>query len=334
MGGQSLARHGTAFTFNTPVCEPDRAAGIYRVGAGTRWRDVIAALDPLGFSPKVMQSNNDFGVASTFSVNAHGWPVPYGPFGSTVRALRLMLEDGSVVQCSRTENVELFRHAMGGYGLFGIILDLDVEMAPNVRLQPTFEPIRAMLSAPASRPPASSPASGWPMDASTWRATGSCRAHADHLRPVTAAGKLPPADAGGGVVSFLSREVYRSEVARTGPSNSAGSWRQGSAACGWASRAATRNTLLNESRCRSPKANDQAHRHPSRIFVPPERFPDFLSACRDVILRRSSDLLNVTLRYLATDQKASWPTRRQPRISAVMSFSQARTPSRRRTCNG
>jgi FAD/FMN-containing dehydrogenase len=84
-----------------------------------------------------MQSNNDFGVASTFCVNAHGWPVPHGPFGSTVRALRMLLADGSLVTCSREENAELFAHAMGGYGLFGIIVDLDVEMTPNLLLAPT-----------------------------------------------------------------------------------------------------------------------------------------------------------------------------------------------------
>ena len=84
-----------------------------------------------------MQSNNDFGVASTFSVNAHGWPVPHGPFGSTVRSLRMVLADGSLATCSRTENAELFAHAMGGYGLFGIIVDLDVDMTPNLLLMPT-----------------------------------------------------------------------------------------------------------------------------------------------------------------------------------------------------
>jgi FAD/FMN-containing dehydrogenase len=108
MGGQSLAQDGTAFTFQTSRCVVEREMMMYRAQAGTHWRDVIATLDPQGFSPAVMQSNNDFGVASTFSVNAHGWPVPYGPFGTTVRSLRMMLADGSVVTCSRDTNAELF----------------------------------------------------------------------------------------------------------------------------------------------------------------------------------------------------------------------------------
>src|SRR5689334_2137719 len=93
----------------------------------------------MGFSPAVMQSNHDFGVAATFSVNAHGWPVPYGPFGSTVRSCRMMLTSGDVVTCSRDENAELFGLAMGGYGLFGVIVDLDVALTENQLMKPTYE---------------------------------------------------------------------------------------------------------------------------------------------------------------------------------------------------
>ncbi|MBV8696432.1 MAG: FAD-binding oxidoreductase, partial [Bradyrhizobium sp.] len=139
MGGQSLPRDGTAITLDGGTLEIDTAAKAYRTTAGNRWSDVIRILDPKGFSPAVMQSNSDFGVGSTFCVNAHGWPVPHGPFGSTVKAIRLVLADGTLVQCSRTENAELFGLAMGGYGLFGVIVELDVEMTENLLLQPKFE---------------------------------------------------------------------------------------------------------------------------------------------------------------------------------------------------
>jgi FAD/FMN-containing dehydrogenase len=121
MGGQSLPRDGTAITLSGRVLQTDGAAKTYLVEAGARWVDVIQTLDPLGFSPVVMQSNNDFGVGSTYCVNSHGWPVPYGPFGSTVRSLRMMLADGTIVECSRTKNSELFSLGMGGYGLLTVL---------------------------------------------------------------------------------------------------------------------------------------------------------------------------------------------------------------------
>ena len=139
MGGQSIARDGTAVTLETFRCEPNTSAKTYLVNAGARWHQVVAKIDPLGFSPVVIQSNADFGVASTFCVNAHGWPVPYGPFGSTVRAVKWMLADGTVVACSRTENAELFGLAMGGYGLVGVIVELEVDMVDNLLLKPMFE---------------------------------------------------------------------------------------------------------------------------------------------------------------------------------------------------
>jgi len=139
MGGQSLAKNGTVATFDQEWLEPDAASRAYRVAAGARWSTIIAKLDAIGFSPAVMQSNNDFGVASTYSVNAHGWPVPFSGCGSTVRSLMMVLSDGSAVRCSRTENAELFRYAMGGYGLFGAITELELDMVPNQLLSPTFE---------------------------------------------------------------------------------------------------------------------------------------------------------------------------------------------------
>jgi len=62
MGGQSLARDGAVVTLDQQWLEPDTAAKVYRVAAGARWSTVIAKLDAIGFSPTVMQSNNDFGV--------------------------------------------------------------------------------------------------------------------------------------------------------------------------------------------------------------------------------------------------------------------------------
>ncbi|URK87829.1 FAD-dependent oxidoreductase [Rhizobium sp. RCAM05350] len=106
MGGQSLAKSGTVLTLDQQWLEADTAARTYRVAAGTRWSTVIARLDAIGFSPAVMQSNNDFGVASTYSVNAHGWPVRFSGCSSTVRSVKMLLADGTLITCSRSENAE------------------------------------------------------------------------------------------------------------------------------------------------------------------------------------------------------------------------------------
>jgi hypothetical protein len=53
------------------------------------------------------------------------------PIDSTVESFRLMLAVGKIVKCGRKENHELFSLVLGGYGLFGIILDADLRVVPN-----------------------------------------------------------------------------------------------------------------------------------------------------------------------------------------------------------
>lgn len=327
MGGQSLARQGTAFTFDAPRCEVDRASGLYRAGSGARWHHVIAVLDPLGFSPKVLQAYNDFGVASTFSVNGHGWPVPYGPFGSTVRAFNLMLADGTIVHASRDENRELFCHVMGGYGLFGIILDLDVEMVPNATLQPSFEPVTAKAFGVRFLEVCTDP--------SVKMAYGRLDVSRDQFlenalitsyRPTSApAGKLPPVvSGGGGVVGYLSRQIYRAEVG----SDRAKQFRwfmETTVGPYMDSGQVTRNNLLNWGTAQMAERNATRTDILHEYFVSPASFSSFLKACQDVIPKSGLDLLNMTLRFIEPDAESILSYAPTRRIAAVMSFSQART---------
>ena len=324
MGGQSLAKDGTVVTLDQQWLEADTANKTYRVGAGTRWSTVIAKLDAIGFSPAVMQSNNDFGVASTFSVNAHGWPVPFSGCGSTVRSLTMVVADGSVITCSRTENAHLFRHAMGGYGLFGAITELELDMRPNALLAPTYEEISGTdIGARFVQQLASDPGIQMAygrMDVSLDRFFE--RALLITYRPTADQANIPKAS-GSGFVSRASRYMFRAQVesdrakhfrwwveSRLGP-RTAGS--------------ATRNSLMNEPVItlddRDPFRTDILHEY----FVPPARFADFVRACQAVIPASYQQLLNITLRFVDTDRDSVLAYAPEPRIAAVMLFSQEKT---------
>jgi decaprenylphospho-beta-D-ribofuranose 2-oxidase len=103
-----------------------------RVQSGTTWKQVQDAADPYGLAVKVMQSSNIFTVGGSLSVNAHGRDVRYGPLIETVNSFRLLTAEGEIVNVSREENAELFYSVIGGYGLFGIILDVDLQLTDNV----------------------------------------------------------------------------------------------------------------------------------------------------------------------------------------------------------
>jgi FAD/FMN-containing dehydrogenase len=322
MGGQSLPRDGLAITVDSARCEVDRSTKTFRADGGTRWHHVIAALDRIGFSPAVMQSNHDFGVAATFCVNAHGWPVPYGPFGSTVRSVRLMLADGTVVSCSRTENQELFQLAMGGYGLVGLILEVEADMVENRLLRPTQAVMPSKAFAKAF-------VGALDEDALVLMAYGRLtvarRGFLDEALLVTyrsagSTGTLPLAGTGG-LVASVSREVYRAQIG-----SEAAKRARWFAETKLKPGVATRNTLMNEPVAnlagRDKRRTDILHEY----FVPPDRFNDFIAACQEIIPRSGIEFLNVTLRYVAADNEsvlAFAPTRR---IAAVMSFSQELRP--------
>lgn len=132
MGGQTLTHGGIILDlrdFNQ--IRLDKGRKVVNVQSGVRWWQLQKLLDPEGLSVKSMQSINIFSVGGTLSVNAHGIDPMPGPIAPTVRSMRVMLSSGEIVTATPEQNTELFRHVLGGYGLFGVILDADLNVVAN-----------------------------------------------------------------------------------------------------------------------------------------------------------------------------------------------------------
>jgi len=321
MGGQAIPRDGHAITFDNGLVEPDTVNQRMRVHAGSRWSDVVTQSDPLGFGPKVMQSNNDFGVIATFCVNAHGWPVQEGPMGSTVRSFEMVLPNGELVTCSRTQNADLFGMTMGGYGLTGIITQMDVDLAANQRLEPTFEEMPA--EALGTR---FIEAIGDPNVTMAYGRLNVDRAQfmTDALlityRPSADQTDLPAAS-GSGIMAKAASRVYRGQLGNERMKHLRW-WLEADLATTLSAGAVTRNSLINEPVVtlddRNPDRTDILHEY----FVSPARFAEFVGLCRAVIPASYQEFLNVTLRFIDTDPDSWLAYAPVPRIAAVMSFSQ------------
>jgi FAD/FMN-containing dehydrogenase len=106
----------------------DPGAMTIRVESGATWDEVQRAIAPRGLALKVMQSSNIFTVGGTLSANAHGRDIDVTQFVEVVESFRLLLADGRVVSVSRSENPELFSLVVGGYGLYGVILDVTLRV--------------------------------------------------------------------------------------------------------------------------------------------------------------------------------------------------------------
>src|SRR5918994_1270178 len=131
MGGQAFFRNNLVLNmkgFNQIRLNEEEKT--VTVQSGATWHDIQNFLHPK-YAVKAMQSTDIFTVGGSISVNAHGMDHLAGSVGSSIRSLRLMQADGSIVEVSHEQNPELFNLVVGGYGLFGVILDVDLEIVDN-----------------------------------------------------------------------------------------------------------------------------------------------------------------------------------------------------------
>ncbi len=137
MGGQCIAPNGfvidlmllNSFSFN-------EATKTVTTQPGATWADLIKYLNQWGYSPRTMQSYSTFSVGGSLAVNAHGITTDHGGAESVIR-FTLVKWDGSEVVCERGapgESGELFGLALGGYGMFGIMVEVTLKVNENVHL--------------------------------------------------------------------------------------------------------------------------------------------------------------------------------------------------------
>lgn len=110
------------------VRDVDTTALTITVESGATWDEVQRALAPHRMAIKVMQSSNIFTVGGTLSANAHGRDIDVTQVVEVVDSFHLLLASGEVVSVSRTLNPELFSLVIGGYGMYGVILDVTLRV--------------------------------------------------------------------------------------------------------------------------------------------------------------------------------------------------------------
>jgi len=137
MGGQ-IASPGSLHIDTRKMCGVVSFSPIQRtivVQAGARWCDLQRFLDPHDLSIKIMQSYANFTVGGSLSVNVHGRYVGQGPLILAVRSIRIVLASGECVHASPVENADIFYGAIGGYGGLGVIVEAELDLAQNTRVE-------------------------------------------------------------------------------------------------------------------------------------------------------------------------------------------------------
>lgn len=107
--------------------DPD--TGVIRAEAGLALRRLHHLFIPRGWFTPVSPGTQLLTIGGMVASDVHGKSHHIdGTFGAHVRSLRLRVADGSIVECSDTQEPELFRATLGGMGLTGHILEVEFRL--------------------------------------------------------------------------------------------------------------------------------------------------------------------------------------------------------------
>jgi FAD/FMN-containing dehydrogenase len=109
----------------------DRARGILRAEAGLSLERLLRVAVPAGWFSPVVPGTKFVTLGGAVANDVHGKNhEAVGTFGVHIIALGLARSDGQTLTLSRTENAELFAATIGGLGLTGVILWVELQLAP------------------------------------------------------------------------------------------------------------------------------------------------------------------------------------------------------------
>jgi FAD/FMN-containing dehydrogenase len=328
MGGHTIYPDGIVLDM-LPLdhLELDRERRVLRAGAGARWSQIVPWLDERGYSVAIMQSNNDFSVGGSLSVNCHGWQHNRPPIASTVESLRVMRADGSVVICNRQENRELFSLVLGGYGLFGVILDADLRVVPNARYHPESEILPAEQYVQRFRAKVDGASDIGMVYGRLCVVPGDDTFLQEAILTVFREAPCRPEEMPALAVqdfSGLRREVFRAQIG-----SQAGKelrWKaERTLGEKVVARYFSRNQLLNEPAEVYQEQNDDRTDILHEYFVPPDQLAGFLRRLRTIIPRHDVELMNVTIRNVMADEDTVLRYADRDLFALVMLFNQPRT---------
>lgn len=144
MGGQQFGTNTVLLdmTGMNHVLTFDRGRGEIEVESGIEWPALIDYLlraqrgqrSQWGIIQKQTGADR-FSIGGSLATNIHGRGLCLKPIIDDVESFTLVAVDGNVRTCSRRENPELFALAIGGYGLFGIIVTVKLRLSRRQKLE-------------------------------------------------------------------------------------------------------------------------------------------------------------------------------------------------------
>jgi L-gulono-1,4-lactone dehydrogenase len=123
------------------VLEVDADARLAKVEAGIVIRDLSEALYGQGLALENLGDIDVQTISGAISTATHGTGERYRNISSQVEALELVTADGSVVECSRESDPELWRAARVGVGSIGVIASVTLRCVPAFTIRRHDHPL-------------------------------------------------------------------------------------------------------------------------------------------------------------------------------------------------
>lgn len=105
------------------------------ISGGMSIANLTRTLWQQGYSLANQGDVNPQAIAGALATGTHGTGAELGCLSTLARGFKLMLADGSIVECSETERPELFQAARLSLGLVGIVLSVRLAVLPAYRLE-------------------------------------------------------------------------------------------------------------------------------------------------------------------------------------------------------
>ena len=114
--------------------------------AGIEWPELLAGLESaqagqprqLGIFQKQTGADR-LSLGGALASNVHGRGLNLKPIVDNVESFEILTADGELRRCDRSRNADLFRLAIGGYGLFGIVTSVELRLRPRVKVRRVVE---------------------------------------------------------------------------------------------------------------------------------------------------------------------------------------------------
>ncbi|MGH7846959.1 MAG: FAD-binding protein [Candidatus Binatia bacterium] len=148
MGGQQFGTGATLLDMRrmNRVLDFDAEKGLVEVEAGIQWPELVGYLIARQQNQErqwgIIQKQTGADrlcIGGALAANVHGRGVHLKPIIADVESFTFVDAEGNIRRCNRQENYELFRLAIGGYGLFGVIASVKLRLGPRKRLERIVE---------------------------------------------------------------------------------------------------------------------------------------------------------------------------------------------------